>query len=100
MRWPRPSTSSIVIVQWTCMCSGGVPARASSLPSEVTKQVAWAAARSSSGLVLPAGTSTREAIVVGSSNEPVLAARTTPDPRAVVPSQSISASRTILGIRP
>jgi len=28
----------------------------------------------------------------------VLAARTTPDPRAVVPSQSISASRTILGI--
>jgi hypothetical protein len=40
----------------------------------------------------------REAIVDGSSNEPVLSAFTTPDPRAVVPSQSISASRTIRGI--
>ena len=40
-------------------------------------------------------TSTREAIVAESSNDRVLAARTTPEPRAVVPSQSISASRTI-----
>jgi hypothetical protein len=42
-------------------------------------------------------TSIREAIVADSSNDPVLVARTTPDPRAVVPSQSISASRTMRG---
>jgi len=36
IRWPMPSTSSIVTRQWTCMRSGGVSMRASSLPSEVT----------------------------------------------------------------
>jgi hypothetical protein len=97
IRWPDPSTSSIVIVQRTDMRSGGVPSRASSLPSEVTQQVACAAARSSSGLVFPWTTSTRDAIVAESSNAPVLSAFTTPAPRAVVPSQSISASRTIRG---
>jgi hypothetical protein len=84
-------------VQWTYIRSGGVPTRASSLPKDVTKHVACAAASSSSGLVFPSVTSIRAAIVDGSSNDPVLTARTAPDPRAVVPIQSISASRTIRG---
>ena len=81
-----PSTSS-TIRQWTSSHSGGVPARASSLPSEVTKQVACAAASSSSGLVFPSGSPTREAIVVGGANDPELTPVTTPAPRAVVPSR-------------
>ena len=54
------------------MRSGGAPRRASSLPSDVTKHVACAAASSSSGLVFPSRISTRDAMVDGSSNEPVL----------------------------
>ncbi len=36
IRCPTPSTSSIVMVQWTSSRSGGVRARASSPPSDVT----------------------------------------------------------------
>ena len=87
-----------MIVQWTSSRSGGVPARASSLPSEVTKHAACAAASSSSGLVFPSGSPTRDAIVVGSANAPELAARTMPSPRETVPSQTMSASRTMRGM--
>ena len=51
------------------------------------------------GLVFPWTMSTREAIVEDSSNDPVLSP-SMPDPRAVVPSQSISASRTMRGTTP
>jgi len=44
---------------------GGVPALARPLDSAIEKQVEWAAAISSSGLVLPLASSAREAQVTG-----------------------------------
>ena len=75
--------------------SGGEPAFPSPNESAIAKQLAWAAATSSSGLVFPSDRSVREAHETGSSvNAPLLEAVTLPDPRASVPSQTTSAFRT------
>ncbi len=80
--------------------SGGCPSPVSSPASEVVKQPPCAAASSSSGLVLPSGLPIRDARVKGSSeNAPDEPAVSMPRPRARFPSQSISAVRSILGIR-
>src|SRR5262245_58882948 len=87
------------MVHVSSMCSGACPARASSLPSDVMKQPAWAAASSSSGLVLPSGSPMRDAIVTGSAvKAPELAAVIVPEPRATVPSHVASATLTIRGL--
>jgi hypothetical protein len=51
---PLPATSSITMRHVSSRCTGGVPASVSSDAIPIVKQPAWAAARSSSGLVFSA----------------------------------------------
>src|SRR5207244_12642623 len=83
-----PSTSSSVHTALTASRSGGVCAPARMEPSAIVKQVACAAAISSSGLVFPSGSPKREAAVTGSATNAPLAPDTAPSPSAIVPSQT------------
>ena len=99
MRCPWPSTSSIVMRQWTSSRPGGVPAPVSSPASDIVKQPPCAAASNSSGLVFPSGAAIRVGREYGSaSNAPDDAAVIAPAPRARFPSHTTSASRTIRGM--
>ena len=101
MRCPAPSTSSIVIVQRTSSRSGGVPASVSSEASDIAKHPAWAAARSSSGLVFPSAAPTRVGREYGRVvKAPDVAAVNAPAPRVRFPAQVTSASLTMRGISP
>ena len=100
IRCPWPSTSSIVMRQWTSSRPGGVPAAVSSPASDIVKQPPCAAASSSSGLVFPSGAAIRVGSEYGSAvNAPEDAAVIAPAPRARFPSHTTSASRTIRGMR-
>src|SRR5215213_6528187 len=80
-----PSTWSNVTSAETRNCSGGVLALPSPNESAIAKQLACAAATSSSGLVFPSDRSVREAQLTGRSlNAPLLLAETLPAPRASV----------------
>jgi hypothetical protein len=59
----------------------------------MVKQAACAAAMSSSGLVLPSGSPNRDATVMGRSLSAPLCPDARPEPRAMLPVQSISAVR-------
>jgi hypothetical protein len=75
---------------------GGVPAFASSFEQAIEKHEAWAAARSSSGLVTPSGSPIREAHVVGRSmNTDVVDAVTVPRPLSRSPLQVATARRVV-----
>ena len=88
------STLSKVTSADTSSRSGGVPARPSAPDRAIEKQAAWAAARSSSGLVLPSDDSVRAAHDTGSSEKlPDDMAETVPDPVARAPDQVASARR-------
>ena len=93
----RPFTSSSVQAALTVTRSGGVLFSPSTSASAMAKQLACAAAISSSGLVLPSGRSVRDAQVTGTSNAP-LAASSAPVPLASVPRHTTSASRRAIGI--
>src|SRR5207244_13144058 len=67
--WPCPSTSSITIVHATSSRPGGVPAAVSSPATDIVRQPPWAAASSSSGLVLPPGSPMRDGREKGSREE-------------------------------
>src|SRR5918994_4113961 len=73
--------------------SGGVPPSARTLESAIAKHAPWAAAMSSSGLVLPSERSVREAQVMGISSIAPLPTENLPPPRSRSPSQTISARR-------
>src|SRR6185437_2638232 len=64
----------------------------------IAKQLACAAAISSSGLVLPSGRSVRDAQVTGSCSSAPLALESVPWPVAKAPSQTTSASRVAIDI--
>src|SRR5262249_3810739 len=90
---PSPALSKVTVAETSRRC-GGVPAFASPAESAIEKQLACAAASSSSGLVLPLGSSLREAQVTGwSLNIPLLLAVTLPAPLARSPSHTTSARR-------
>ncbi len=75
--------------------SGGVPARPSPAENAIAKQEACAAAKSSSGLVLPPGSSVRAGQLTGVSRKmPLETALTVPCPVARSPDQTASARRT------
>src|ERR1700690_379468 len=90
-----PSTRSNVTSDETSRLPGGVPALASSLENDIEKHVACAAARSSSGLVLPSACSVRDAQVTGSDEKTrLVAALTVPVPDVRSPSHFTVARRT------
>ena len=88
----------MMIRQVTSRCLGGVPACVSSPASDIVRQPAWAAASSSSGLVLPSGVPMRLGSENGSELNVPVPAVIEPFPRATFPSQTTSAVRSILGI--
>src|SRR5215218_2702065 len=92
-----PSTSSSAQAAVTVRRLGGVWFSPRTSASAIAKQLAWAAAISSSGLVLPSGRSVRDAHVTGSSSAP-LPVDSAPTPRASVPSQITSAVRCAIGM--
>ena len=75
--------------------SGGVPARPSPAENAIAKHAAWAAAKSSSGLVFPPGSSVRAGQLTGTSVKiPLETALTVPLPVARSPDHTASARRT------
>jgi len=72
---------------------GGVPACASPCESAIEKQLAKAAAMSSSGLVLPAGSSVREAQVTSRPVTALLPSEKVPEPLTRSPCQVTRAVR-------
>src|SRR5688572_21170207 len=79
-------TLSKVTVEVVSSVSGGVPAFARPAASAMQKQLACAAARSSSGLVFPCGASVRAPHETGSElNFPLVTAPTSPLPVARSP---------------
>src|SRR5215207_6289881 len=93
-----PSTSSRVHSAVTANRSGGAPSSPSTSASAIAKQLAWAPAISSSGLVLPSGCLVREAHVTASSSSALLPLFSVPAPRARDPSHWTSASRRAIGM--
>src|SRR5690348_16689218 len=93
-----PSTRSSAQTASTVSFSGGDPAELSVFENAIAKQVAWAAAISSSGLVLPSERSVREANVTGRSPTAPLPTWTRPDPCVRLPSQTTSARRSASAI--
>src|SRR5204863_7223423 len=93
----QPASSlSPLTSTWTDRALGGVPALASSLEQAIEKHEAWAAARSSSGEVTPAGSPVRDAQVVGWSRKmPVVAAVTVPFPESRSPLHVAVARRVV-----
>src|SRR6478672_2523250 len=94
---PKPP-STFSSVTWASVSSfvGAWPAWARPLASAIEKQVAWAAAISSSGLVLPPGCSKREAKVTCSSSTAWLDSRSnSPWPLLRSPVQVARALRSI-----
>src|SRR5688572_30128653 len=90
---PSPTLSNVTSAD-TWRWSGGVPARTRLPDSAIEKQLAWAAASSSSGEVLPAGASVREDQETGRSvKSPVVPAVTLPEPSASEPLQVAVAVR-------
>ena len=73
-----PSTSSSVHAALTVRRSGGVLCSPRASASAIAKQLAWAPAMSSSGLVLSSGRSVRDAHVTGELVERAAAARQRP----------------------
>src|SRR5215210_4408837 len=79
--------------------SGSLPCSASVLENAIAKQLAWAAAISSSGLVLPSGRSVREAHVTGISWIASLLTRSkVPDPLKRLPLHTTFARRSAVAI--
>src|SRR5690349_14260336 len=93
-----PSTRSSAQTASTVSFSGGDPAVLSVFENAIAKRVAWAAAISSSGLVLPSERSVREANVTGRSPTAPLPTWTRPDPCVRLPSQTTSARRSASAI--
>src|SRR5215213_4221879 len=93
-----PSTSSRVHSAVTANRSGGEPSSPRTSASAIAKQLAWAPAISSSGLVLPSGCLVREAHVTASSSSALLPLISVPAPRARDPSHWTSASRRAMGM--
>src|SRR5881394_2789634 len=93
-----PSSIDRVTVAETSRRSGALPAWASSCESAMEKHEAWAAATSSSGLVLPSERSVRDAQVTGRSAAAPLANDNVPFPWARSPSQLVVAVRSAVGI--
>ena len=92
-RHPASSLSNVTSAD-TSNRSGGVPARPSAPDRAIEKHAAWAAASSSSGLVLPSDNSVRAAHDTGSSAKaPDDIAETVPDPLVRAPDQVASARR-------
>ena len=90
-----PSTLSNVTVALTRNCCGGVPALPRPAESAIEKQLAWAAAINSSGLVRPSGCSVRAGqLTPRSANAWLVVAVTTPLPDGRSPVQVASARLT------
>jgi hypothetical protein len=75
-----------------------VPARDSSLASDIVRQAPCAAASSSSGLVLPSACPIRVGSENGRSLNAPVSPLIVPPPRATFPSQTMCALRSILGM--
>jgi hypothetical protein len=84
-RYSRRATSSSVQAALTATRSGGVLFSPSTSASAIAKQLAWAPAISSSGLVLPSGRSVRDAQVTASWSSAPLPLVRVPAPRASGP---------------
>ena len=88
---------SKVAVAVTSSFAGGCLLVLSSLENAMQKQAAWAAARSSSGLVLPPGASVLDAQVTPASvNSPLLRADTVPLPSKRLPCHVALAERSAI----
>src|SRR5215207_1980790 len=91
-----PFSTSNVQTASICNLSGGVPPWSRTFESSIAKHEAWAAAMSSSGLVLPSERSVREAQVTGNSPIAPLPTVNLPPPRVRLPSQTTSARRSAI----
>jgi hypothetical protein len=91
---PLPGTS--VTSAWVSSACAGVPASVSALDSAIEKHEECAAAISSSGLVLPPGSSARAAQLTSNVPIPDDSRLTWPAPSNSVPSQCVLAVRVAL----